>query len=153
MDFGDVRIVQSCRMSYPPLAKRAQIEGEVMVEVTCAPDGRVISVQGLQGNEIFRDAVMDCLRATRYGEQPIPFRFRQPFRLSWPGPGAGSPRLDFSRHASRIGTTLQNGGIPWLFGPKANALFTLFRDNALLFLGLVRRQGRRRRTRSGFLRS
>ncbi len=72
--------------AYPSRARRRQIEGVVMVEVSCSASGRVKQVRWLSGDRVFRRAVRRAVRAWEFEPRPVDFRFRQPvwFSLDMP---------------------------------------------------------------------
>ncbi len=80
----DVNSIQKLKVVppvYPPLAKRAGVEGQVLVEVTCSADGRVTNIKWLRGDVIFKEAVETALRQWRFAPRPISFKFQQPFNF------------------------------------------------------------------------
>lgn len=84
VDFAEVSIVKRVPPVYPPLAKRQNIEDTVVVEVTVSPEGNVIDVRWISGNELFKDAVFAAIRQSQYSPSGVTQRFQQPvrFRLS-----------------------------------------------------------------------
>lgn len=51
---------------YPELAKRARIEGDVVIECTIAPSGRVVDVVVTQSIPLLDEAALDAVRTWRY---------------------------------------------------------------------------------------
>jgi len=51
---------------YPPIAKQAKVEGQVILEATIGRDGNVKDVRVLRGNALFNDAAMDAVKKWKY---------------------------------------------------------------------------------------
>lgn len=64
---GDTRAVKS-RVSpvYPELAKRMHITGEVELQVTVDPQGKVKDVKPVSGNHVLSAAAEDAVRQWKY---------------------------------------------------------------------------------------
>jgi len=61
---------------YPPIAKQAKVEGQVILEATIARDGSVKDVRVLRGNALFNDAAMEAVKKWKYtptmlNDQPV----------------------------------------------------------------------------------
>ncbi len=81
VDVKSIQKLKDAPLVYPPLAKRAGIEGKVLVEVTCSADGRVMGIKWLSGDVIFKDAVEAAVKQWRFAPRPISFKFQQPFNF------------------------------------------------------------------------
>ncbi len=83
----ELRRVRYVPPEYPGRARRRNLEGVVMVEVSCTASGRVKQVRWLSGDRVFRRSVKRAVRRWAFEPQPVDFRFRQPlwFRLESPG--------------------------------------------------------------------
>jgi len=62
--------------TYPPIAKQAKVEGQVILEATIARDGSVKDVRVLRGNALFNDAAMEAVKKWKYtptmlNDQPV----------------------------------------------------------------------------------
>jgi TonB family protein len=55
---------------YPEIAKRMRIAGEVRLEVTVDPDGKVIDVKKISGNTMLSTAAEDAVRKWRFEPGP-----------------------------------------------------------------------------------
>lgn len=51
---------------YPELAKRARVGGEVVIECTIDPSGRVVNASVTRSNPLFDTAALDAVRTWRY---------------------------------------------------------------------------------------
>jgi protein TonB len=51
---------------YPELARRARVQGEVVVECTIDPSGRVVDASVTRSNPVFDAAALDAVRSWRY---------------------------------------------------------------------------------------
>jgi protein TonB len=58
--------VKEVRPDYPEHARRARLEGDVVLEVVVDREGEVESVRVLSGNEIFRRSAVEAVRRWRY---------------------------------------------------------------------------------------
>lgn len=88
VDVGDVKFInlsevaRVAKANFPEMLKRADIPvAEATVELVCSPDGKVIGVEWVSGNELVRDAVMEAVKNARFEPRPISFRVRMPFRF------------------------------------------------------------------------
>ena len=79
VDVKSIQAIKKVAPVYPPLAKRAGVQGKVLVEVTCSADGTVSNIKWISGDVIFKDAVEAAVRQWRFAPRPIAFKFRQPF--------------------------------------------------------------------------
>lgn len=80
LNMGEVARV--AKANFPEMIKRANIPvAEATVEVTCSPDGTVVDVDWISGNELVRDAVLAAVRKARFAPRPIGFRVQIPFRF------------------------------------------------------------------------
>jgi TonB family protein len=61
-----VRLHDEISVPYPPAALERRIEGDVVVWAIVNPDGTVEDVQIVEGDQIFRDAIVAALRDARY---------------------------------------------------------------------------------------
>lgn len=55
---------------YPELAKRMRITGEVRLEVTVSPDGKVTNVKALSGNSMLSNAAQSAVRRWQFVPGP-----------------------------------------------------------------------------------
>jgi TonB family protein len=55
---------------YPEIAKRMRISGQVKVEVTVSPEGRVTDVKTLSGNHFLTPAAEEAVRKWRFESGP-----------------------------------------------------------------------------------
>lgn len=55
---------------YPELAKRMRITGEVRLEVTVSPEGKVLSVKALSGNSMLSNAAQNAVRRWQFEPGP-----------------------------------------------------------------------------------
>lgn len=55
---------------YPEIAKRMRIAGEVQLEVTVDPEGKVIDVKRVSGNGMLSSAAEDAVRKWRFESGP-----------------------------------------------------------------------------------
>ncbi len=60
------RLAHHVQPVYPPLAKAAQLQGTVRLEVLIAKDGSVREIKVLSGHPLFIQAVMDAVHQWRY---------------------------------------------------------------------------------------
>jgi len=51
---------------YPPIAKQAKVEGQVIVEATIARDGTVKDIRVLRGNALFNEAAIEAVKQWKY---------------------------------------------------------------------------------------
>ena len=64
---ADDRAVKSrVAPNYPELAKRMRISGEVRIEATVDPEGKVTDVKTLSGNHVLSSAAEDAVRKWRF---------------------------------------------------------------------------------------
>ena len=63
---GDRAILSRVPPSYPELAKRMKITGQVKVEATIDPDGKVTSVKTLSGNRMLAPAAEDAVKRWKF---------------------------------------------------------------------------------------
>jgi len=61
-----VRVVGAIEATYPAEARAQGIEGTVLAWVVVAPSAEVEEIQIVEGDEIFREPVMEAIRAGRY---------------------------------------------------------------------------------------
>ncbi len=59
---GRLRVLHAKPPVYPPLARSAAIQGEVLVTVEIGSDGKVIRAQGTTGNPLLRQAAEESVR-------------------------------------------------------------------------------------------
>lgn len=55
---------------YPELAKRMRITGEVRLEVTVSPEGKVTNVKALSGNSMLSNAAQSAVRKWQFEPGP-----------------------------------------------------------------------------------
>lgn len=60
------KLVHIEQPTYPPAAKRAKVEGVVVVEAVVTEDGRVDKVKVISGNPLLTDAAVDAIQKWRY---------------------------------------------------------------------------------------
>ena len=60
------KLISSVPPEYPELARRLNLKGAVRVEVTVAPDGRVIRAKELGGNPVLVDALIRAVKKWKY---------------------------------------------------------------------------------------
>lgn len=63
---GDRAIVSRVPPAYPELAKRMKISGQVKVEATIDPDGKVTAVKTLSGNRMLAPAAEDAVKRWKF---------------------------------------------------------------------------------------
>ena len=61
------KAIQRVVPTYPELAKRIRLQGDVSVEVIISPEGRVESAREVQGHPMFVGAALDAARRWRFG--------------------------------------------------------------------------------------
>jgi len=59
-------LVSSVDPTYPPLAKAARIEGNVLLQVVISKEGAVTDIKVVSGHPLLNDAAMDAVRQWRY---------------------------------------------------------------------------------------
>ena len=52
--------------TYPPMARKARVEGTVILEATINTQGRVTDVKVLRGNPLLDDAAADAVKEWKY---------------------------------------------------------------------------------------
>jgi periplasmic protein TonB len=52
--------------AYPELARRGRVQGEVVIECTIDPSGRVVDATVSRGNPLFDEAALEAVRGWRY---------------------------------------------------------------------------------------
>jgi protein TonB len=62
---------------YPPLAKQAKIQGDVLIDAVIDVNGQVVEMQVLNGHPMLINAALEALRRWRYqptilNEEPVP---------------------------------------------------------------------------------
>jgi protein TonB len=60
------KVVHIEQPKYPPAAKKAHVEGAVMVEATVTADGTVEKVKAVSGPPILREAATDAVSKWKY---------------------------------------------------------------------------------------
>jgi TonB family protein len=69
---ADARAIKSkVAPAYPEVAKRLRITGEVKMEATVDPDGKVTGVKTLSGNTMLSVAAEDAVRKWRFASGPV----------------------------------------------------------------------------------
>ncbi len=58
--------LRDARPTYPELALRLRVQGDVILTCTLAPDGRVVDLQVDSGPPLLREAALDAVRQWRY---------------------------------------------------------------------------------------
>jgi TonB family protein len=67
---GDRGIVSRVPASYPELAKRMKISGQVKVEATVDADGKVTAVKTISGNRMLSAAAEDAVKKWKFEAGP-----------------------------------------------------------------------------------
>ncbi len=67
---------------YPPIAKAARVEGEVVVSFSIDSDGRTVSVQALSGPPMLIPAVYEAVKQWRF-QTPLPMNTEEDFKATY----------------------------------------------------------------------
>ena len=60
------KLISSVPPEYPELARRLNLRGTTRVQLTVAPDGRVVSVKELGGNPVLVEALIRAVKKWKY---------------------------------------------------------------------------------------
>ncbi|HZI55243.1 MAG TPA: energy transducer TonB [Verrucomicrobiae bacterium] len=60
------KLISSVPPEYPELARRLNLRGTTRVQLTVAPDGRVVSVKELGGNPVLVEALTRAVKKWKY---------------------------------------------------------------------------------------
>jgi TonB family protein len=60
------KLISSVPPEYPELARRLNLRGTTRVELTVAPDGRVVKVKELGGNPVLVEALIRAVKKWKY---------------------------------------------------------------------------------------
>lgn len=79
VDLRQARLIERVSPEYPALARAAGLSAKIMLDALVGPDGRVVSVEVIQGHRIFESAARDAVLRWRYeplllNGVPTPFR-------------------------------------------------------------------------------
>jgi len=65
-DIKEPKVLVKSDPVYPPIARQAKVEGQVILEATIAANGTVKDVRVLRGNALFNEAAMEAVKKWKY---------------------------------------------------------------------------------------
>ena len=63
---SEPKLITSTRPVYPPLAKQANVEGDVLISADVDPSGKVVGAKAVSGPMYLREAAVDAVRNWKY---------------------------------------------------------------------------------------
>lgn len=120
-DVQEPKLIYKVDPVYPPLAKAAHVQGEVILDVTVTENGEVAEVKVLRGHPLFDKAALDAVKRWRYSPtysngEPVPVitTVTLVFALKEDGPSVQTPSAAEAANSAESyfaqGNVLQDGG-------------------------------------------